>query len=106
MRTINQLPLFARGTWGQASEWELHAREDALSEIMALPETATSDQMNNAARAAGQPPACEKFLGTTNTVLCYRQTRRSLRVCFEHCLVKVFVAQEASFVCKITNNPG
>src|ERR1035438_1445216 len=31
--------------------------------------------------------ACEKFPGTTNTVLCYRQTFRSLFCCRKHCLV-------------------
>src|SRR5262249_28255713 len=49
------------------------------------------------------PPVCEKFLGTTNTVLCYLQTRRSLQLCFEQRLVNVFVAQKASFVFRITN---
>jgi len=50
--------------------------------------------------------ACEKFLGTTNTVLCYRQTRRSLRKCLKQRLVNMFVAQEASFISKFTNYPG
>jgi len=43
---------------------------------------------------------------TQTSVLCYRQTRRSLRTCSEQRLVTVFVAQEASFVFKITNNAG
>ena len=54
----------------------------------------------------GQRQACKKFLGTTNTLLCYRQTRRSLRKCLKQRLVNMFVAREASFVFKFTNNAG
>jgi hypothetical protein len=47
--TLNQLPAFARGIWGEPTEWELRAREEALSAIAALPEAATSAQMRTAA---------------------------------------------------------
>lgn len=56
---VNQLPLFAKGIWGQPSEWELRARGQALSAITALPETATPEQMRIAARAAGKRVAQE-----------------------------------------------
>jgi len=56
---VNQLPLFAKGIWGQPSEWELRAREQAISAIMGLPETATPEQMRIAARAAGMGVAQE-----------------------------------------------
>jgi hypothetical protein len=49
---LNQLPVFARGIWGQPTEWELRAREEALSAIAALPEAAGSAQMSAAAIAA------------------------------------------------------
>src|ERR1017187_6878695 len=48
--------------------------------------------------------ACEKFPGTTNTVLCYRQTFRSLFCCRKHCLVNMFVTEEAFVVFKYMNN--
>src|SRR6266404_6383478 len=50
--------------------------------------------------------ACEKFLGTTNAVLCYRQTFRSLVCCLKHCLNNMFVADEAFVVFKYVNNAG
>jgi hypothetical protein len=56
---LNQLPLLARGIWGQPTEWELRAREDALSAIAALPEAATSAQMSAAATVAGKRVAAE-----------------------------------------------
>jgi excisionase family DNA binding protein len=56
---LNQLPLFAKGIWGQLSEWDLRAREQALCAIMALPEMATPEQMTAAARAAGTRVAQE-----------------------------------------------
>src|SRR6266481_2064682 len=50
--------------------------------------------------------ACKNFLGTTNTVLCYRQTFRSLFCCCKHCLVNMFVTEEAFVVFKYMNNAG
>src|ERR1035438_7040702 len=52
----------------------------------------------------GPLQACEKFLGTTNTVLCYRQTFRSLFCCRKHCLDNMFVTEEAFVVFKYMNN--
>ena len=52
------------------------------------------------------PAACEKFLETTNAVLCYRQTRKNLRTCSEQRFDTVFVAQEASFVFKFKTYSG
>jgi hypothetical protein len=54
----------------------------------------------------GQLQACEKFLGTTNAVLCYRQTFRSLFCYRKHCLVNMFVTEEAFFVFRFANNEG
>jgi hypothetical protein len=42
--------------------------------------------------------ACEKFLGTTNTVLCYRLTLRKPLLLPQTGLVSMFVTEEASFV--------
>jgi hypothetical protein len=50
-------------------------------------------------------PVWRKSLGTTDTVLCYRQTRGGLSSCFKHWLDAMFVA-EVSFRVFITNNPG
>src|SRR6202011_2984479 len=50
--------------------------------------------------------ACEKFPGTTNTVLCYRQTFRSLFCCRKHCLVNMFVTEEAFVVSQIQELSG
>jgi len=55
----HQLPLFAKGIWGQPSEWELRATEEAVSAIAALPESATFAQMSTAARSAGRHVANE-----------------------------------------------
>jgi len=49
---LNELPLFARGIFGQLSDWQRSAREQALAAISALPETATFVQMAAAARRA------------------------------------------------------
>jgi hypothetical protein len=54
----------------------------------------------------GPLQACEKFLGTTNTVLCYRQTFRGLFCCCKHCLVNMFVTEEAFLVFKYMNYAG
>ncbi len=54
-----QLPPFSKSWYGQPSEWEIRAKEQALSAIAALPETATFAQMRAAARAAGQQVAQE-----------------------------------------------
>src|ERR1700730_12020664 len=51
----------------------------------------------------GPRPACEKFLGTTNTVLCYLQTFRGLFCCCKHCLDNMFVTEEAFVVFKYMN---
>jgi len=56
---VNQLPLFAKGILGQPSEWELRAKEEALSAISALPDSATFAQMGAAAMAAGNRVAKE-----------------------------------------------
>ena len=56
---VNQLPLFAKGIWGQPSEWELRATEEAVSAIAALPEATTFAQMRAAAQAAGKRVAQE-----------------------------------------------
>jgi excisionase family DNA binding protein len=56
---LNELPLFARGSWGQASEWERRLREQALAVISALPDTAMFEQMSAAARTVGQEVAGE-----------------------------------------------
>jgi excisionase family DNA binding protein len=55
---VKQLPPFAKSFF-QPSEWELRAKEQALSAITALPETATFAQMAAAARATGQQIAQE-----------------------------------------------
>jgi hypothetical protein len=57
--SLDQLPLFAKGSWGEVSEWELRAKAEALAAIAALPETATFQQMSAAARAVGKRVAKE-----------------------------------------------
>lgn len=56
---LEQLPFFARGSFGQASEWEARAHEEAVIAISELPEPATFEQMVAAARAAGRQVAQE-----------------------------------------------
>ncbi len=56
---LNQLPLFAKGSWGEVSEWEVRGKAEALTAITALPETTTFQQMIAAARAAGKRVAEE-----------------------------------------------
>jgi excisionase family DNA binding protein len=56
---LNQLPLYAKASWGEVSEWELRAKAEALATIAALPETATFQQMIAAARAVGKRVAEE-----------------------------------------------
>jgi excisionase family DNA binding protein len=56
---VNQLPLFARAAWGQTSEWELRAKQEALAAIAALPGSATFPQMSACARSAGKRIADE-----------------------------------------------
>jgi len=56
---LNQLPLYAKASWGEVSEWELRAKAEALATIAALPETARFQQMIAAARAVGKRVAEE-----------------------------------------------
>ena len=59
--------------------------------------------------ACTQKKTLEKFLGTTNTVLCYRLTLRKPFLLLKHCLINMFVTEEASFVSDLftfTNNAG
>jgi hypothetical protein len=49
---------------------------------------------------------CEQFLGTTNTVLCYRQTLRKPLLLLQTGLVNMFVTEEAFVVLKFENYPG
>jgi hypothetical protein len=56
---LSQLPLFARGPFGQLSDWERHANEQAVDAIDALPETATFEQMAAVARMVGKQIAQE-----------------------------------------------
>lgn len=53
---LNQLPFFARGSFG---DWERQAKQRALAAISALPETATFEQMAVAARLAVKEVAQE-----------------------------------------------
>jgi hypothetical protein len=55
---LDELPLSAKSSaWGKFSDWERHAREEALAAIAALPDGATIDQMEDAARIAGRRAA-------------------------------------------------
>jgi excisionase family DNA binding protein len=53
---LNQLPFFARGSFG---DWERQAKQQALTAISALPETATFEQLAVAARLAVKEVAQE-----------------------------------------------
>jgi excisionase family DNA binding protein len=55
---IKELPIGATSsTWGQVSEWERRAREEALAAIADLPDGATFEQLVDAARTAGRQVA-------------------------------------------------
>jgi hypothetical protein len=57
---IKELPIGATSsTWGQFSEWERRAREEALAAIADLPDCATFEQLVDAARTAGRQVARE-----------------------------------------------
>src|SRR5664279_457111 len=69
------------------------------------PPSAVALRRRNSPRAdrTGPRQACGKFLGTTNTVLCYLQTFRSLFCCCKHCFDNMFVTEGAFVVFKYMN---
>src|SRR5882762_8969390 len=68
--------------------------------------SAAEPRRRNCPRAdrTGQRWACENFLGTTNTVLCYRLTLRKPFLLLKHCLVNMFVTEEASLCLPISSS--
>jgi len=55
---VKTLPIGATSsTWGQLSEWERRAREEAIAAIADLPDGATFEQLVDAARTAGRQVA-------------------------------------------------
>src|ERR1700691_2029961 len=62
--------------------------------------SAAEPHRRNCPRAdqTGQRLACEKFLGTTNTVMCYCLTLKKPLLLPQTGLVNMFVTEEASFV--------
>jgi len=81
---LNQLPLLARGIWGQPTEWEVRAKEEALSAIAALPQGAGCTQMSAAARVAGKRVAQD-----------YEYQERQARAEREHQQAQARAAREA-----------
>jgi Helix-turn-helix domain len=75
---INELSVFARGSFGEVGEWESRAREDALAAIDALPETATREQMATAARSAGRHVNREFEAAEEEARQAQEKTRRDL----------------------------